>query len=135
MNVLWTIAAGTGEDWWTRFTKWLLNFDYDKIEKEDIVKFRLLGMPEGWGLLVTVVLVAAMVWFTFFLYRREGKTAYEIADFYWGEFRKDLARLEITVMVTEWLKRVPDFHVDAAAASRPPSSFQWGWNRIPVEVG
>ena len=46
-----------------------------------------------------------------------------------------LARLEITVMVTEWLKRVPDFHVDAAAASRPPSSFQWGWNRIPVEVG
>jgi hypothetical protein len=75
MNFLRMIAAGTGEDWWTRFTKWLLNFDYDKIEKSDIVKFKLLGMPEGWGLLVTVVLVAAMVWLTFFLYRREGKTA------------------------------------------------------------
>jgi hypothetical protein len=38
-------------------------------------------------------------------------------------------------MVTEWLRRVPEFHVDAARASRPPSSFQWGWNSIPVEVG
>lgn len=45
-----------------------------------------------------------------------------------------LARLEITIMVTEWLKRVPDFQVDEAAADRPPSSFQWGWSSIPVEV-
>lgn len=45
-----------------------------------------------------------------------------------------LARLEITIMVTEWLKRVPDFAVDSAAAERPPSSFQWGWSSIPVEV-
>jgi cytochrome P450 len=45
-----------------------------------------------------------------------------------------LARLEIAIMVTEWLKRVPDFHVDAEAAWRPPSSFQWGWNNVPVEV-
>ena len=45
-----------------------------------------------------------------------------------------LARLEIGIMVTEWLKRVPDFHVVAESASRPPSSFQWGWNNIPVEV-
>jgi cytochrome P450 len=45
-----------------------------------------------------------------------------------------LARLEIGIMVTEWLKRVPDFHVLAESASRPPSSFQWGWNNIPVEV-
>lgn len=45
-----------------------------------------------------------------------------------------LARLEITIMVTEWLKRVPDFHVDVAAAERPPSSFQWGWSSIPVVV-
>jgi cytochrome P450 len=45
-----------------------------------------------------------------------------------------LARLEITIMVTEWLRRVPDFHVIAESASRPPSSFQWGWNNIPVEV-
>jgi cytochrome P450 len=45
-----------------------------------------------------------------------------------------LARLEITVMVTEWLKRVPVFHVVEELASRPPSSFQWGWNNVPVEV-
>ncbi len=45
-----------------------------------------------------------------------------------------LARLEITIMVTEWLKRVGDFEVRETAASRPPSSFQWGYNNVPVEV-
>jgi cytochrome P450 len=45
-----------------------------------------------------------------------------------------LARLEIAVMVSEWLKRVPDYRIVSHAASRPPSSFQWGWNNIPVEV-
>jgi cytochrome P450 len=45
-----------------------------------------------------------------------------------------LARLEIAIMVTEWLKRVTDFRIISEAASRPPSSFQWGWNNIPVEV-
>jgi len=45
-----------------------------------------------------------------------------------------LARLEIAIMVTEFLKRVTDFRVDTDAASRPPSSFQWGWNNLPVEV-
>lgn len=45
-----------------------------------------------------------------------------------------LARLEIAIMVTEWLKRVPDYHIDGQAAARPPSSFQWGWNNVPVEV-
>lgn len=45
-----------------------------------------------------------------------------------------LARLEITVMITEWLKRVPDYRIIEEAANRPPSSFQWGWNNIPVEV-
>ncbi|RAV10304.1 cytochrome P450 [Mycolicibacterium sp. GF69] len=45
-----------------------------------------------------------------------------------------LARLEIGILVTEWLKRVSDWHVDHDAASRPPSSFQWGWNSVPVEV-
>jgi cytochrome P450 len=45
-----------------------------------------------------------------------------------------LARIEIAVMVTEWLKRVDDWRIDSEAASRPPSSFQWGWNNIPVEV-
>ncbi len=45
-----------------------------------------------------------------------------------------LARLEIAIMVSEWLKRVPDFRIMSEAASRPPSSFQWGWNNVPVEV-
>lgn len=45
-----------------------------------------------------------------------------------------LARLEIAVLVTEWLRRVHEYRVEDQAASRPPSSFQWGWNRIPVEV-
>jgi hypothetical protein len=37
-------------------------------------------------------------------------------------------------MVTEWLKRVDDWRIDSQAASQPLSSFQWGWNNIPVEV-
>jgi cytochrome P450 len=45
-----------------------------------------------------------------------------------------LARLEITVLVSEWLKRVSDYHILSDAASRPPSSFQWGWNNLPVAV-
>ncbi|MGV9800713.1 cytochrome P450 [Mycobacterium sp. NPDC003449] len=45
-----------------------------------------------------------------------------------------VARLEITIMIQEWLKRVPEYHIDEDAASRPPSSFQWGWNNIPVQV-
>lgn len=45
-----------------------------------------------------------------------------------------LARLEVAVLLEEWLARVPDFAVRDAAATRLPSSFQWGWNNIPVEV-
>ena len=45
-----------------------------------------------------------------------------------------LARLEIAIMVTEWLKRVPDWRIISEGATRPPSSFQWGWNSVPVEV-
>ena len=45
-----------------------------------------------------------------------------------------LARLEITIMVSEWLKRVPEYRIISESASRPPSSFQWGWNHVPVEV-
>lgn len=45
-----------------------------------------------------------------------------------------LARLEISILVTEWLKRVPDFAVDVTASRRPPSSFQWGWSSLVVEV-
>ncbi|MCV7344556.1 cytochrome P450 [Mycolicibacterium rhodesiae] len=45
-----------------------------------------------------------------------------------------MARLEIAVMLQEWLRRVPDYRIDADGALRPPSSFQWGWNSIPVSV-
>ena len=45
-----------------------------------------------------------------------------------------VARREIAVMVEEWLRRVPDYRIIDEAAFRPPSSFQWGWSRLPVEV-
>lgn len=45
-----------------------------------------------------------------------------------------LARLEIDVLLAEWLRRVPDYAIQTHAATRLPSSFQWGWNNIPVEV-
>lgn len=45
-----------------------------------------------------------------------------------------LARLEVAVLVREWLRRVPDYRIDEQGATRLPSSFQWGWNTIPVAV-
>jgi len=45
-----------------------------------------------------------------------------------------LARLEVSILVAEWLRRVPDYRIIDEAASRPPSSFQWGWSKLPVEV-
>jgi cytochrome P450 len=45
-----------------------------------------------------------------------------------------LARLEIDVLLAEWLRRVPDYAIQGEIATRLPSSFQWGWNKIPVEV-
>jgi cytochrome P450 len=45
-----------------------------------------------------------------------------------------LARLEIDVLLQEWLRRVPDYAIQTQDATRLPSSFQWGWNKIPVEV-
>ncbi|MDQ2635522.1 MAG: cytochrome P450 [Actinomycetota bacterium] len=45
-----------------------------------------------------------------------------------------LARMEIAILVSEWLRRVPEWRVIGEAASRPPSSFQWGWNSVPVQV-
>src|SRR6201996_2931055 len=45
-----------------------------------------------------------------------------------------LARLEVAVLLQEWLRRVPDFEIRGEQATRLPSSFQWGWNKIPVEV-
>jgi hypothetical protein len=37
-------------------------------------------------------------------------------------------------MVEEWLRRVPDYRIIEESAFRPPSSFQWGWSSLPVEV-
>jgi cytochrome P450 len=45
-----------------------------------------------------------------------------------------LARLEIAMMVAEFLRRVPAYQVHGEAAHRPPSSFQWGFSSVPVEV-
>jgi cytochrome P450 len=45
-----------------------------------------------------------------------------------------LARLELRVLVEEFLKRVPQYAFDMANAVRLPSSFQWGWNNLPVIV-
>jgi cytochrome P450 len=46
-----------------------------------------------------------------------------------------VARLEIQILIEEWLKRVPSYEIVADDAVRLPSSFQWGWNHIPVRVG
>ncbi len=46
-----------------------------------------------------------------------------------------LARLEIRIMVDAFLRRVDNYHFDIDAAQRPPSSFQRGWNVLPVIIG
>ncbi len=46
-----------------------------------------------------------------------------------------LARMEVKVMVDAFLRRVPKFSFDMEAAVRPSSSFQWGWNTLPVVIG
>jgi cytochrome P450 len=45
-----------------------------------------------------------------------------------------LARLEGRILLAEWLQRVPRYEILRHAAVRPPSSFQWGWTRLPVRV-
>ncbi len=46
-----------------------------------------------------------------------------------------LARLEVRTLVRSFLERVDHYAFDLAAAVRRPSSFQWGWNSLPVVVG
>jgi cytochrome P450 len=46
-----------------------------------------------------------------------------------------LARMEVREMISVFLRRVPEFSFDMENAVRPPSSFQWGWNTLPVVVG
>jgi cytochrome P450 len=43
-----------------------------------------------------------------------------------------LARLELRILVQEFLRRVPAYSFDMKQAVRLPSSFQWGWNKLPV---
>ncbi|MCW2494500.1 cytochrome P450 [Jatrophihabitans sp.] len=45
-----------------------------------------------------------------------------------------LALLEGSIMVEEFLRRVPDFSVIEEKAVRRPSSFQWGYNELPIRV-
>lgn len=46
-----------------------------------------------------------------------------------------IARMEVQTLAKTFLQRVPKFSFDKAAAIRPPSSFQWGWNTLPVIIG
>lgn len=46
-----------------------------------------------------------------------------------------LARLELRILVETFLRRVDSFVFDMESAVRLPSSFQWGWNSLPVMVG
>lgn len=45
-----------------------------------------------------------------------------------------VARLELRVLVSELLKRAPQFRFDLSRSTRLPSSFQWGWNSLIVDV-
>jgi len=45
-----------------------------------------------------------------------------------------LARLEGRILLEEFLSRVTDYEIDEANAVRLPSSFQWGFNVLPVTI-
>jgi len=47
---------------------------------------------------------------------------------------KHLALLEVTIMVQEFLARVPDFEFQMEDAKRNPSYFQHGWISLPVRI-
>jgi cytochrome P450 len=46
-----------------------------------------------------------------------------------------LARMELRVLVDEFLRQVPHFSFDLNRSERFPSSFQWGWNSLHVRIG
>jgi cytochrome P450 len=46
-----------------------------------------------------------------------------------------LARMELRVLVDSFLRRVPAYSFEMERAVRLPSSFQWGWNSLPVIIG
>jgi cytochrome P450 len=45
-----------------------------------------------------------------------------------------VARLELRVLVEEFLQRVEHFSFDMSKSTRLPSSFQWGWNSLWVRI-
>jgi cytochrome P450 len=45
-----------------------------------------------------------------------------------------LARLELRILVETFLRRVDRYSFDMENAVRLPSSFQWGWNKLPVII-
>jgi cytochrome P450 len=45
-----------------------------------------------------------------------------------------LARLELRILVDTFLRRVERYAFDLDRAVRLPSSFQWGWNELPVII-
>jgi cytochrome P450 len=45
-----------------------------------------------------------------------------------------LARLELRILIETFLRRTGAYSFDMENAVRLPSSFQWGWNRLPVIV-
>ncbi len=44
------------------------------------------------------------------------------------------ARLVGIALVRALVDRYPDYDVDLAAATRPPSEFQIGWTRLPLHT-
>lgn len=45
-----------------------------------------------------------------------------------------VARLELAVMLQEFLSRVAEYEIDLDRAVRRPSSFQWGYDLMPVRI-
>jgi cytochrome P450 len=46
-----------------------------------------------------------------------------------------VARTAGVALLAGFAARYPSFCVDLAGAERPPSEFQIGWTRMPIEVG
>jgi cytochrome P450 len=45
-----------------------------------------------------------------------------------------VARLELSILLEQFLSRVTEYEIDLPNAVRRPSSFQWGYNVMPVQI-